>query len=175
MTNSWKKLRNDVREIWQAGVAAVDSQLLVEQALQLENQALIIQNCRIDLAKTSRVVVVGAGKAGAGMAAGLESALNHDGQFTGSIEGWVNVPADCIRDLHSIHLHPARPAGLNEPTADGVQGSEQILKLVGTLEASDLCICLLSGGGSALLPAPVAGITLADKQQVTRFLQIFNS
>jgi glycerate-2-kinase len=52
----------------------------------------------------------------------------------------------------------------------GVGGSEMILEMVNWLGPDDLCLCLISGGGSALLPAPVAGITLADKQSLTRHL-----
>jgi len=86
------------------------------------------------------------------------------------LEGWVNVPADCVRPLQKIVLHAARPAGINEPTDDGVVGTERILDIVGSLGPDDACIVLISGGGSALLPAPVVGISLSDKQQVTRFL-----
>jgi hydroxypyruvate reductase len=53
---------------------------------------------------------------------------------------------------------------------EGVQGAEQILKIVESLGPDDLCLCLLSGGGSALLPAPVEGIALEDKLAVTRHL-----
>jgi hydroxypyruvate reductase len=151
-------------------VAAVDSKHLVEQTVTLDDQTLVIEDQRFTLADTDRIVVIGAGKAGAGMAAGLESVLYDRGDFSGQVEGWVNVPADCTQPLRSIHLHPARPAGLNEPTKDGVIGSQQILALVSSLEPTDLCICLLSGGGSALLPAPLAGISLTDKQLVTQFL-----
>ena len=170
MTNSWKKLRDDAREIWQTGVAAVDSQHLVKQALQLKGQTLWIQDQPIDLSGTQRIVVIGAGKAGAGMAIGLEAVLLDSTPFEGIVEGWINIPADCVQTLRCIQLHPARPAGLNEPTQAGVQGSAQILNMVRTMDPSDLCICLLSGGGSALLPAPINGISLADKQQVTQFL-----
>jgi glycerate 2-kinase len=69
-----------------------------------------------------------------------------------------------------IHLHPARPAGVNEPTPEGVAGATEILRLVESLGPDDLCLCLISGGGSALMPAPVEGITLADKLAVTRHL-----
>ncbi len=147
MTNSWQKLRDDAHGIWQAGVAAVDSKHLVEQAVTLRDQTLLIQDQQFNLANTGRITVIGAGKAGAGMAAGLETVLYGEGQFNGIIEGWLNVPADCAQPLRSIHLHPARPAGLNEPTEDGVTGSKQIWELVSSLEPSDLCICLLSGGG----------------------------
>jgi hydroxypyruvate reductase len=67
-------------------------------------------------------------------------------------------------------LHAARPAGVNEPTAAGVSGAEEILRLVSSLAENDLCIALISGGGSALLPCPVDGVTLDDKLAVTRLL-----
>jgi hydroxypyruvate reductase len=103
------------------------------------------------------------------MAAGLEAALA-DTPVSDRLTGWVNVPADCVRPLPHIHLHPARPAALNEPTEAGVAGSRTILRLVSQLSADDVAIVLLSGGGSALLPAPISGISLADKQAVTRHL-----
>src|SRR5690606_20533271 len=69
-----------------------------------------------------------------------------------------------------IHLHGARPAGVNEPTEQGVAGAERILEIVSSLGPDDLCLVLISGGGSALLPAPVEGVSLADKQAITRGL-----
>ncbi len=122
-----------------------------------------------DLASLHRLIVVGAGKAGAGMALGLEEALGHE-LLDAKVEGWINVPADCVRPLRRIHLHAARPAGLNEPTEEGVVGSRRILELVESLREGDLCLVLISGGGSALLPLPIDGVSLADKQAVTRHL-----
>ena len=170
MNMRWKTLREDARGIWDAGVHAVDSQRLVEKAVRLDGNRLSIQEQTIDISDIRRIVVIGAGKAGAGMAAGLEQVLHGENPFPGQVEGWINVPSDCLRPLQSIHLHAARPAGLNEPTPEGVKGSERILDLLENLEETDLCICLLSGGGSALLPAPLSGISLADKQHVTQFL-----
>lgn len=117
-----------------------------------------------------RIAVVGAGKAGAGMAAALEEIVCAEPMDFKGLEGWINVPADCVRPLQRIHLHAARPAGVNEPTAEGVAGAEEILRIVSSLGPEDLCIALISGGGSALLPAPVEGVSLADKVAVTRFL-----
>ena len=59
---------------------------------------------------------------------------------------------------------------MNEPTEQGVVGSKKILELVKGLTDSDLCLVVLSGGGSALLPAPADGISLSDKQMMTRLL-----
>lgn len=159
----------DALAIWQAGVAAVRSERLVRNCLEVVGSQLQVADRIFDLASLGRIAVVGAGKAGAGMAAAVEAALGPQ-VVAGKVIGWVNVPADCVRTLSKIHLHAARPAGVNEPTREGVAGSEAILNLVGTLGPNDLCLVLISGGGSALLPAPVEGVSLADKAAVTRLL-----
>ena len=193
------ELRRDALQIWRAGVDAVLPRRLVPQCLRVEGQSLLIGNDVIPLDAIRRIVVVGGGKAGAGMAEAVETALGPElmaekqlgtGGSTSVgmlpfaprknatfaerkatiLAGWVNVPADCVRPLQRIHLHAARPAGVNEPTAEGVAGSMEILRLVESLGPDDLCLCLISGGGSALMPAPVEGITLADKLALTRHL-----
>ena len=164
------KLRTDALAIWQAGVDAVRSDRLVRENCRVDGDRLVVGDDSLSLASIRRIAVVGAGKAGAGMAAGLEEALGPQLLSEKQVTGWVNVPADCVRPLSCIHLHAARPAGVNEPTKEGVFGAEKILKIVGSLGPNDLCLCLLSGGGSALLPAPVAGVSLADKQLLTRQL-----
>lgn len=110
---------------------------------------------------------MGGGKAGAAMSAALESAL---ADFPGRIEGLVNVPAESVRPLQWIRLHAARPGGTNQPTQAGVDGCRKILDLANSAGPNDVGICLLSGGGSALLPAPVQAISLEDKQRVTLLL-----
>jgi hydroxypyruvate reductase len=167
--NSCRSLRNDALVIWRAAVAAVDSQRLVEQAVNSTGDRLAICGHIFTLAEVDRLCVVGGGKAGAGMAAGFESALAGS-PWADRVSGWVNVPDDCVRPLRSIHLHPARPVARNEPTEAGAAGSDRILDLVSVLGPRDVCVVLLSGGGSALLPAPVPEISLADKQAVTRLL-----
>ncbi|MDB5347708.1 MAG: ttuD [Schlesneria sp.] len=157
------------RRIWDAGVAAVNSDRLVRDVVHRGDDSLRICDEELLLSSIRRIVVVGAGKASSGMARGLEEALGPD-LVDAKVTGWVNVPADCVLPLRRIHLHPARPAGINEPTDAGVVGSERILELVSGLSADDLCLVLLSGGGSALLPLPVPGISLADKQAMTRTL-----
>lgn len=170
MNRSTEQLRRDALAIWQAGVDAVRSDRLVREHVRVDGNQLHIADHVFSLDQFQRIVVVGAGKAGAGMAAGLEDALGDVVSRQKNITGWINVPADCVRPLRHIHLHAARPAGENEPTAAGVAGTAEILRLVRSLTENDLCICLISGGGSALLPAPVDGVTLADKQAITRHL-----
>lgn len=162
-------LSQQALQIWKAGVSAVESGHLVRQAVRREGSELTICDRKFPLGDLGRIAVVGGGKAGAGMADAVEQVLGPEIR-EGRVVGWVNVPADCVRPLKCIRLHAARPAGVNEPTAEGVAGSERILAMVAALSSRDLCIVLLSGGGSALLPAPVFGLSLAGKQQVTRFL-----
>ncbi|WP_339729652.1 DUF4147 domain-containing protein [uncultured Gimesia sp.] len=156
-------------QIWKAGVKAVDSESLVCNAIQVTDHELTVCGHSISLQGHENLLVVGAGKAGSGMAAGVEAALN-GALLEQRTSGWVNVPADCVRPLSHIHLYPARPASLNEPTAEGVYGSRQILQKISNLKQDDICLVLISGGGSALLPAPLPPVTLEDKQSVTRLL-----
>ncbi|MCI0681390.1 MAG: DUF4147 domain-containing protein [Gemmataceae bacterium] len=153
-------MRNDARDIWEAAVAAVKPAPLIEQALAEPTLAESLQ-------AAPRIIVVGAGKAGAAMSAAVEAALAAQ---LDKIDGFVNVPAGSEIPLRKIHLHAARPAASNHPTDAGVAGATEILRLIGAAGSDDVALCLLSGGGSALLPAPTAGVSLADKQQVTKLL-----
>ena len=111
--------------------------------------------------------VVGCGKAGAAMATGLEAAMP---SRLKRMVGVVNVPEGYPPSLRKIRLHAARPVGSNHPTAAGVAGANEMLQLLRDAGPEDVAICLISGGGSALLPAPVEGISLEDKQAVTKLL-----
>lgn len=101
------------------------------------------------------------------MSAALEDALP---DLLPRMEGIVNVPNESVRKLVKLRLHGARPAGSNQPTAEGVAGSRAILSLLQSAGPDDVAICLLSGGGSALLPAPSAPVTLEEKQRTTAAL-----
>lgn len=162
-------LRTLALDVWNSSVQAVGSRKLVRAVLERHDNQLSVCGQQFDLTQLTRIIVVGAGKAGAGMADAVEDVLGPD-VLREKVTGWLNVPADCVKPLSRIHLHAARPAGLNEPTADGVAGALKILQLVERLRETELCLVLLSGGGSALLPAPCFGISLADKQAVTRLL-----
>jgi glycerate 2-kinase len=156
-------MREDARTIWEAAVAAADPCERVRAALTQPSAEL-----RAALDGPGRILVVGGGKAGAAMAEGAEEALAAEGLER--LTGIVNVPAESVRPLRAIRLHAARPAGTNHPTAEGVAGVRAMLDLLRQAGPHDVCLCLLSGGGSALLPAPAEGLTLEDKQQVTALL-----
>ncbi len=143
-------LREDALSIWHSAVDAVRPRPLVAAAVRALNLS-------------GRVIVVGGGKAGAEMAAGVEAAV-------AEAVGVVNVPANTTAPLRHIRLHPARPAASNFPTADGVAGAEEMLRLLASAGPDDTALCLISGGGSALLPCPAEGVSLESKLIVTKLL-----
>lgn len=162
-------LHNHALQIWNAALAAVDSATLVRQAIHIDKHNVHVGSTTIAINDVERIIVVGAGKAAAAMARGVIQAFENS-PLLSRISGWVNVPEDCLATLPQIITHPARRAHCNEPTVEGVRGTHQILDIITSANPQDLCICLISGGGSALLPAPITGITLEDKQQITQLL-----
>ena len=108
-----------------------------------------------------RTIVIGAGKAGGSMARALED------HWAGPLEGLVvtryghKIPTERIEVVEAAHPVPDEA---------GREAAARILKMVQGLTAEDLVICLISGGGSALLAAPAEGLTLADKQAVNKGL-----
>ncbi|MFM8704451.1 MAG: glycerate kinase, partial [Planctomycetia bacterium] len=107
------------------------------------------------------------GKAAAGMAAGVEAALGAQRIARHRMTGLVSVPEGCGRALSAIEVRETRPAGLNLPTPRVVEATLEMLDLVSSLEAGDVVIAVIAGGGSALLAAPRPGITLEQKIAVT--------
>jgi len=156
--------RSHAIEIWNAGVDSVRAGPLLAREVLVDGDQLQIGNFLGLRTDFDRIIVVGAGKANTAMAIGL---LDRVGDWL-PVTGWINVPSGTEQELPGIHIHAARPAGQNEPTTEGVAGTKQILKLVQNAGPRDLCIAMISGGGSALLPAPVDGISLEDKRLVTR-------
>lgn len=111
-----------------------------------------------------RVIVIGAGKASAAMAQALEA---HYADWPGRLEGLVvtryGYGAPCQRLEIVEAAHPV-------PDEAGLRAAQRMLQLVQGLDAHDLVIALISGGGSSLLPLPLPGLTLADKQLINRAL-----
>lgn len=163
-------LVRDALDIWRAGTRAVDSAHLVQSQVRVDGTHLRLGPHLVALNSLRRIVVVGAGKAGAGMARGLVDALGPDLAQQKQLTGWINVPDDCVQDLPWIRLFGARPAGENLPTSRVIEGTRQIVELVRSCGADDLCLCLLSGGGSALLSLPREPVTLEEQVRLIDFL-----
>ncbi|HEX4414540.1 MAG TPA: DUF4147 domain-containing protein [Lacipirellulaceae bacterium] len=170
MQRSAEKLRADVERIWRAGVAAVLPARLMPEHVQVDGNWLVVDDDSFDLTPVRRIAIVGAGKAAGAMAVALEKLIGHKLLAEKDVVGWVNVPADCLEPTERVHLHAARPAGANEPRPEGVVGTRKIREIVASLSADDICICLFSGGGSALLPAPIDRLPLDEKIRLTRLM-----
>lgn len=164
------QLLEDAQHIWEAGVEAVLPERLIPAHLHVDGNALLLGEQVLDLDKVRRIAIVGTGKAAGAMAVACEASLGTALLAEKDVHGWVNVPADCVVPTRRIRLHAGRPSGVNEPRPEGLQGTLEILKIVSALGPEDLCICLIAGGGSALLVAPVPEISLAEKIRITQLL-----
>jgi glycerate 2-kinase len=156
-------LPDDIRPIIHAALAAVDPRGAVLAHLSLTGDTLRIGERAYDLRQIERIVVVGAGKAGAPMAAALTDLLGDR-----ISEGYVNVKYGYTADV-------AGPIVIQEashpvPDAAGLLGAQHVAALLRGLTERDLVIVLLSGGGSALLPLPALDLELADLQKLTNLL-----
>src|SRR5262249_31508956 len=135
--------------IWEAALAAGDVAPLVRVHLRLDR-------------RSARVFLLGAGKASGAMAAAAEDVLGDRvaGGFGGVEDGYG--------------ARPRQPgiaeAGHPVPDSRGLAASERLLELARAAGEDDLIVFLVSGGGSALTPAPAPPITLAEKQELTRLL-----
>jgi hydroxypyruvate reductase len=156
------ELRRAARSVLDAAIAAGDAGRLTRDALRRERSRLRVGDRVLDLARVRRVVIVGAGKASGTMAEAAEAVL-----ADASVEGLVAVKERREPGPRRVRVvesgHPI-------PDARGEAAGAEILRLVQDAQADDLILCLISGGGSALTPAPVPGVSLAEKQAMTRLL-----
>lgn len=163
MTN---RNRERALDILSAALRAVDPAEALRRHVTRQPNSLRIGAVAYDLAATDHIYVVGCGKAGASMALAAEELLGD--RLTG---GWVNTKyghrAAAAAPTRRITVHEA---GHPVPDENGVTGSRQIATLLEGASERDLVLCLISGGGSALMPLPAAGLTLDDKQTVTRLM-----
>ncbi|MCP4694222.1 MAG: glycerate kinase [Desulfobacterales bacterium] len=157
-----ERMRKDAARIFHGGLAAVEPAAAVDRFCRRQGASLRVGDESYDLSRVDRIFVVGGGKAGAPMAAALERLLGD------RIEGGlVVVKYGHVADLARVRLVEA---GHPEPDANGEAGAAEIMNLVKSAGERDLILCVLSGGGSALLPLPAPGLTLADKQAASRAL-----
>jgi glycerate 2-kinase len=138
-------------------------QAAVQRALPLHNTAAYLPK-----PPKGRTIVLGAGKAGGAMAQAVEAHWPADAHLEGLV-------------VTRYHHTPPRPAGLKQrievveashpvPDAAGLAAAQRIMAMTGGLTQDDLVLCLISGGGSALLTLPIDGLEFADKQRINQDL-----
>jgi glycerate 2-kinase len=162
LTSQVMTTREVATTVWRAALAAGDVGPLVQRHLRINGSALTAADLTLDLNRLQRILVLGVGKAAAAMARAAESILGD--RLT---EGFVVVKDGYRVDTARVEV---AEAGHPVPDARGLDASARLLTLAASASDRDLVLVLVSGGGSALTPAPAEPITLAEKQAVTRLL-----
>lgn len=155
-------MRKDAVEIFYKALKAVQPGDAIKRHCKFDGKTLLIGHRSYYLARYKNLYILGAGKATAPMAAAIEDII--DEKITGGI---ITVKFGHVADLKRINLIEA---GHPIPDENGMRGASAILNLAKNVKEDDLILCLISGGGSALLPFPCDGITLKNKQDTINIL-----
>lgn len=154
-----------ITRILGAALQAVEPGAAVTAHMYRNKDHLTIQGRTYDLARFRRVLLVGAGKAGAPMARTAVLILGDH-----LAEGIIIVKDGYAGSLNQTGRVTILESGHPVPDERGAKGANRIIDLLQRTQEDDLVICLISGGGSALLVSPVEGVSLADLQALTTVL-----
>jgi glycerate 2-kinase len=157
-----KETKELLIQIYRAAVAAADPYSCVKENLVLDTAALVIGGSRYPLPDINNIYLIAAGKAAYGMTKAAEDVLG------GLIKDGIAV----TKDGHGGKLSRVKIFEASHPLPDGrgVLAASRVMELAKSASEDDLVICLLSGGASSLMVLPAEGISLKDKQEVTRLL-----
>jgi glycerate-2-kinase len=150
-------------------ISAVKPNNLIEKAIKLHHNILFIGNDEYNLSQFDKIYIIGGGKASAEMALSLEKILLNLEDI--DYEGIINIPETQKSKLKfqnsklsfNYASHPV-------PNLNGFKGVLSMMKLIEESSEQDLIICLISGGGSALLPLPKNNIKIKDLQKINSLL-----
>jgi glycerate 2-kinase len=163
LSDTERKRRDQAWDIMSAALAAVDPAQAIRKNVSLEGSSLQIGQRSYDLSGYERIFVAGGGKAGSPMVAAVEEILGQ--RITA---GLVNVKHGYLppetADIRRVEIVEA---GHPTPDEAGRRGAERMAEMLSDLAETDLVICLISGGGSALMTLPQPAISLADVQALT--------
>lgn len=151
--------RARVLAVLDAALDAADPEKAIRQCMTLSGDRLHIGDRLYSLAEYQHIYVIGGGKAGAAMAKAVEAILGD--HITGGV---VNTKYGYTKPTRIVRINEA---GHPIPDEAGLSGAHHMLDIARKASEDDLILCLISGGGSALMTAPVEGVTLADMQQLT--------
>lgn len=151
--------------IMNAALEAVDPQAAVLNSMKRTDDIIEVNGEIYDLNSINRVLLVGAGKAGQPMASAVQKILG-----THLTDGYVIVKEGYAIKKDATDQFEIIEARHPIPDSRGVTGTEKIIQLLENTRQDDLVICLISGGGSALMVSPVRGVSLQDLQKLTEVL-----
>ncbi|MFX1379494.1 MAG: glycerate kinase [Promethearchaeota archaeon] len=173
LTKELPKVQLRLREIGlkaiSKAISAVQPKNLMKKSIHIDNNILFIKNDEYDLQKYEKIYLIGGGKATAEMALTLENLLVNIKAIdkksiinvpqSNKIQGFLNKTNISL----NFATHPI-------PNKNGLKGSLSMMEIIENSNENDLIICLISGGGSALLPLPKKGIELKDLQYANSLL-----
>ncbi len=172
LSENLKPSQKDLREIGlnclEIALNAVKAQNLMVRTVKIKDDKLHIKEDVFNLNDFNQIYVIGGGKASAEMAYALEEIIKN---VSIEYKGIINIP----EGLDVEESKKTKKIALNYathpiPNENGVIGTKRMMEFVKKASKSDLIICLISGGGSALLPLPKEGITLKDLQETNSLL-----
>ncbi|NHJ86167.1 MAG: DUF4147 domain-containing protein, partial [Asgard group archaeon] len=153
-----KRAYEIVIELMDLAIAAADPKLAVLKALKFEKNSLYLSSGEnIPITKETRIFVIGGGKAAASMAIALEEIL-----VDKITDGIINIAETTTKQDFKLKKIQANIAGHPFVNEGSIKGTKAMLSLLDDLTNNDLVICLISGGGSALLELPYPTISLQD-------------
>lgn len=168
LENAANEINRRAREIVinaiERSIEAADPKNIVRSRVKIVEQKLIIDDKSFDLRQFKRIFVVGGGKASGYMAEALEEILGD------RIDGGLIVVPRGLADKVKLSYIKVHEASHPIPDESSVEGARRIIEIAEEAGESDLLICLISGGGSALMAYPHEGISLEDKRRVTEIL-----
>jgi glycerate 2-kinase len=157
-----REKRQKILPILSAALQAVDPFGAVKRHMSLEGSKLRIGDHTYDLRQYDNIYVVGGGKAGGSMARAIEGILGD--RITAGV---INTKYGYLADTKIVRINEA---GHPIPDAQGMAGAREMLDLAKGASEGDLVLCLISGGGSALMTLSVEGISLKDMEALTSAL-----
>ncbi|MFW9968780.1 MAG: glycerate kinase [Candidatus Odinarchaeota archaeon] len=163
------KLRQIGLQAISKAISSVKPQKLMKKSIRILENKLFVENDEYDLQKFNRVFIIGGGKATAEMALALENILSNARDIT--YEGIINIPQKTEKlDIYEKSKLSINYASHPIPNESGLKGTSKMMEIIEKSDKNDLIICLISGGGSVLLPLPKKGMTLKDLQEVNSLL-----
>ena len=159
---NWDDLNRHVNALVEAALSAVDPAEAVRRQLRLEDDELVAGPDRTQLAPTSRLFAVGAGKAGVAMSTAAAEQLGD--RLTAGVVAVPQAPAERAGPIRWIE------AGHPLPNQGSVEAGRQIRNMLAQAGQNDIVLALISGGGSTLLELPAEGLSLTDLQATNDLL-----
>ncbi|MBS7288629.1 MAG: glycerate kinase [Candidatus Freyarchaeota archaeon] len=156
--------RSLLLDLVELAIRVSDPRSVIKRTVMLDERHIIVAGEHIPIRNIENIYVVGAGKASGAMAEALEEVL---GEFVTDGAVCVQKGTSSMFSVKRIRLFEAdHPI----PGEENIRGAEEVARLAEAAEENDLLICLISGGGSAMLTLPVEGLELQDIQEITAAL-----